>query len=87
MYSVELIKVKKIADEYESKLKATDPRFNRSVIVICLDEATVIHYDNAFAVKYKDWFLIFAEHQDTQIHHELDAYVIQRGERIAIEEI
>jgi len=86
MESVELSRVRKIAEGYDKTLKATDPRFYRNVMIKHQDEGTVLTYDNAFALKYGEWFMIFAEHHDTQVYHENDVDIYQRGERIEVED-
>jgi len=84
--STEISKIVELTKRYDKTLQATDPRFYRSVMIIHQDEGTVLTYDCAFALKYESWFMIFAEHHEPQVYHEDDVIVIQRGERIEVED-
>lgn len=77
--SVPLKQVKKIVDEYDAKLLATDKRFRKAVHV-SHEEGTTLYFKNAFLMKMtvnKDvWIIIFTEHHGSHIYHvdDLDGY-------------
>ncbi len=51
------------AADYDSKLRATDKRFERSVLVIHV-EGSVFNIMSAFLIEYdKEWVVMFSEHQ------------------------
>jgi hypothetical protein len=66
-------------------IRADDPRLRNSVTVIH-EEGTVMHFEWAFAIKFRNWYVIFTEHHRYHIYDEDDVDVIMRGERIKIPE-
>jgi hypothetical protein len=54
------------AESLNKELKATDPRFQRSVMVIHQD-GSVFAISNAFLVKVSLWTIMFSEHNGFKI--------------------
>lgn len=73
-----------IAREYDSKLMASDPRFNKTVMIIFHD-GSVFTFQNAFCCKIKDgkenWFCVFTEHHRFHVCHSEECDIIQFGKR------
>lgn len=89
MSSVESLaykEAKEKAKQYDSSLRAGDPRFNRSVKVVSEDCKIVCHYDNAFALKDECWYYVFTEHNGYQVFHEEDHHIFQY-QRLAIDSV
>jgi hypothetical protein len=86
MDSVPMKEATMVASAYDEKLLATDPRFQHSV-TIHHEEGTVLHFEWAFALTCGVWFFIFTEHHGFHVYARDDVEIIQRGERIGIEEI
>lgn len=77
--------VREIAALIDSKLLATDKRFNRSVTVIH-QEGTVFHYQNAFLMTYKEWIMIFPEHHAPQCLMKEDLEFYRQYEDVKVQE-
>lgn len=71
--------------ELNQLIRADDPRLRNSVTVIH-EEGTVMHFEWAFAIKFRNWYVIFTEHHRYHIYDEDDVQVIMRGERLEIPE-
>ena len=71
--------------ELNELIRADDPRLRNSVTVIH-EEGTVMHFEWAFAIKFRNWYVIFTEHHRYHIYDEDDVQVIMRGERLEIPE-
>ena len=67
-------------------------KYRRSVLVI-LDDGSFTHVKNSYVEKYKgedgEWYIIFSEHYEPQIHSVDDVLRIEQfsGKRLNIEEI
>lgn len=60
------------AADYDSKLRADDERFQRSVLVIH-EEGTVMTVMSAFLVELDEqWVIMFSEHQSFHVWHKDD---------------
>lgn len=77
MMSVNMKKYYAIAEEYDKKLKATDPRFRNWVAVQSLNDGAHFTYPDAFAAKHDDWYFVFTEHYGFHLFHEEDARVVE----------
>jgi hypothetical protein len=66
--SVECEKHYQTALKISKTLKATDPRFNRSVQLLT-DDGAVLFYDGAFLLKNGEWIYFFAEHHACEVFH------------------
>jgi hypothetical protein len=86
MESTGIKRIRERVKEYDAKLRADDPRFRRSVQVIH-EEGTTMYFEWAFAVKVDNCYVIFAEHHEMVIYFDDEVKVIQRGERIPVEEL
>jgi len=86
MESTYIKQVRARVKEYDAKLRADDPRFRRSVQVIH-EEGTTMYFEWAFVVKVDNFYVIFAEHHEMLIYSDDEVQVIQRGERIPVEEL
>jgi len=68
--SVPLKVIRTAAEAYDANLLCTDPRFQRSVIIIHID-GSVIFYKSAFLMRAGDgWIVTFTEHLGIHIIHE-----------------
>lgn len=87
--STHLQKIEEWAKEYDSKLRADDPRFCRAV-TIYHEEGSVLHFRSAFVIKKKNkkmtWYCIFTEHHSFHIYAGDEASVIQFSGEEPIEE-
>jgi hypothetical protein len=70
---------------FDRTIIATDPRL-RNAVTIIHEEGTILHFEWAFAIKLKDWYVVFTEHHRYYIYHEDDVDVIMRGKRLEIPE-
>lgn len=86
MESTGIKRIRERVKEYDAKLRADDPRFRRSVQVIH-EEGTTMYFEWAFAVKVDSFYVIFTEHHETFVYSNDEVQVIQRGERIPVEEL
>lgn len=69
--STHLKEIKRIANEYDNKLLTTDPRFQRSVMIIHQD-GSVFFFQRAFMLKKDDWLIIFSGHHGVHIYDKTD---------------
>ncbi len=58
------------AKEINDSLRATD--FHSNYVRLRTDEGFEVTFPSAFVVRYKDWYIIFAEHHDPHVYHEGD---------------
>lgn len=79
--------IKKICDSYDENLSSTDNRFNGIVIIQSIFNNYMTVYDNSFAVKYKDWYFVFSEHEGNAIYHQDDYKIIYCRQRSEIKTI
>lgn len=89
MDSVPLRKIRAIAEEYDTKLLATDPRFRRSVTMNHMD-GTYLHYDSAFLMRIEStWIACFTEHHGVLVYHsdDLNSYSELEPRHQPIEEL
>lgn len=87
MMSVDMKAAYVIAEKYDRTLKANDPRLNGIVIVHSLDDFSSFTFANAFAMYYKEFFIIFTEHYGFHLYSEDEATVIHYLKREGIAEI
>jgi hypothetical protein len=92
MESIFLRKVRKVAEDYDAKLPASDPRFQREVTLIH-EDGSVVHYNSAFLMKMADshvsllttensfWIICFTEHHGLHIDHSDDLLLYWESER------
>lgn len=92
MESVPIKNIRKIAEAYDKKLLANDPRFRREVTIIHQD-GSINHYDSAFLMKIADvhinhlsieeryWIVCFTEHHSLHIEHSDDLLLYWESER------
>ena len=85
MESTYIRRIRERIKSYDEALKATDPRFNRSVTILH-EEGSLMHYECSFVESIDDYYVIFTEHHGTHIYNKNDAKVIQHEKRIPIEE-
>ena len=77
MESVAYKAARSVARGIDSRLKATDERFERVVRVLG-EDGSVFLYDSAFAVRLDaDWIGVFAEHYGFHVFHKDDHTVHQ----------
>lgn len=70
MESRSLKDIRDKSEAYDKALRADDPRFNRSVLVIHID-GSVIFYKSAFLMRAGDgWIVTFTEHHGIHFNHE-----------------
>lgn len=72
-----------LAKNCDSKLKATDPRFNYSVSVRHRD-GTYLHIQNAFALIYQEYLTIFSEHNGIFVFFKEDLTIYSQHKGISI---
>lgn len=82
-----MTEINRICEEYNSKLKSTDQRFGGTVIVKSMFGHSIAVCANAFALKYKDWILIFSEHDECRAFHQDDYSVVFFKSRSDIKEL
>jgi hypothetical protein len=80
--------IRKLAEEYNVKLLASDPRFQRAVTLFHID-GSVVHYDGAFLLQKDGYIICFTEHHGMHIDHqdELLKYWQVEQKRLPIEEL
>lgn len=72
MDSVPLRKIREIAEEYDTKLLATDPRFRRAV-TLNHEDGSHLHFDSAFLMRIQSvWIACFTEHHGVFVYHADD---------------
>jgi hypothetical protein len=83
-----ITKIRKLAEEYNKTLWASDPRFNRSVTLLHRD-GSIEHYDSAFLLQRDGYVVCFTEHHGHHIDHvdELLHYFQSERKRLPIEEL
>lgn len=89
MDSVPLKKIREIAEEYDTKLLATDPRFRRSV-TLNHEDGSHLHFDSAFLMRIQSvWIACFTEHHGVFVYHadDLSSYEEQEPRHAPIEEL
>ena len=60
------------AEKYDRKLKASDDRFQRAVILVHHD-GSVMLYQSAFLMRYEDdWIICFTEHHGYHVYETAD---------------
>ena len=87
MMSVDMKVAHAVAEKYDRALQATDPRFNGIVIVHSLDDFSSFTFANAFAMYYKEFFIVFTEHYGFHLYSEDSAAVVHYLKREGIAEI
>lgn len=89
MESIELQRIRRIAENYDKKLLASDKRFSNHVHIIHQD-GSILSFNYAFCVQYYDqthgdwgatekhligkWLIIFTEHHGVHIYALSDLY-------------
>lgn len=70
------------AKEYDSQLRADDPRFQRAVLILT-DEGTMLVFQNAFALRRHNdpYIYTFTEHHGFHVYYEDDVKVIEYSQR------
>lgn len=63
--------VRALAEEYDKRLLATDPRFRRSVLLLHQD-GSIFRVDSAFLMQKGAWILMFSEHHGYHVYHQED---------------
>lgn len=89
MESAPLKKIRKIADEYDAKLLATDPRFHRAV-TLNHEDGSHLHFDSAFLMRIQSvWIACFTEHHGVFVYHadDLSSYEELEPRHTPIEEL
>jgi len=93
MESIPLKKIRKIAESYDKKLLANDPRFRREVSIIH-EDGSINHYDSAFLMKIADnhisqlttkesyWIICFTEHHGLHIEHSDDLLLYWESKKL-----
>jgi len=75
MDSVPLREIRKLAEEYDAKLLASDPRFRRSV-TLNHEDGSYLHYDSAFLMRIQGvWIACFTEHHGVLVYHAEDLFL------------
>jgi len=81
--------VKKVANEYDESLLATDPRYNNMVFVQHEDGSQQL-FHHAFILRYADedkrrWYFIFTEHHGVHVYPEEGLEDWMQMQRIPVE--
>jgi len=85
--SIDMKEAYAVAEKYDKKLKATDPRFRGIVIVHSLNDFSSFTFSEAFAMSYKEFYIVFTEHYGFHLYHEDDASVVMFIKRTGIDEL
>lgn len=86
MMSVNMKKVHEIAEKYDKNLKATDFSGSSIVAVHSLVDMSSFIFSEAFAMSYKDYYIVFTEHYGFHIYHE-DEHSVVMYKREGINEL
>jgi hypothetical protein len=70
--SVDMRAIYKLAGDYDSTLRADDPRFRKVVIVKEEHGMSTFIYEDAFVVRKDDWYCVFTEHHGYHVYHHED---------------
>lgn len=84
--SVEMKKAWELAKSIDDLLRADDPRFQRAVKVIH-EDGSILTLENAFVEEYKNYYIVFSEHNDLHIFDKDDVYAVKQYEWCEIEEM
>lgn len=96
MESTFLRDVRKVAEAYDKKLRANDPRFRRQVHIIH-EDGSVTNYDSAFLMKIADkhvtmqtsdysyWIVCFTEHHGLHINHSDDLLLYWESQKLYLD--
>lgn len=87
MMSIPMQEAYAIAEKFNKSLKSDDSRFSGIVIVHSLNDFSSFTFSDAFAVYYKDFYIIFTEHYGFHLYHEEDASVVMYTKRKGIDEL
>lgn len=85
--SVQLKEAHAVAEKYDSTLKSSDPRFQGIVVVQSLDDFSSFTFAKAFAMYYKEYYLVFTEGYGFHLFHEDEAVVVMFTKRTGIDEL
>jgi hypothetical protein len=81
MESVPFRKIRQIAEDYDAKLLATDPRFRREVTLVHTD-GSIMHYNSAFLMRIQGtWIAVFTEHHRLMVYDADDLMLYWESER------
>jgi hypothetical protein len=79
--SVKMKEISVLAEAYDAKLLATDPRFQRSVYLVH-EDGTTQFINSAFLMKRSDWIIMFSEHHGFDCYHQLDLIRYEEFQRV-----
>jgi UDP-N-acetyl-D-mannosaminuronate dehydrogenase len=74
--TTKIVDVILLAEKYDQKLKANDPRFQKAVVLTHMD-GSVMFYRSAFLMRHDpDWIICFTEHHQYKVYEtsELKEY-------------
>ena len=74
------------AQEYDSVLKCTDPRFLYSVSVHSHTDSTNMFFSAAFAIRKENFYIVFSEHNKYHFFHS-DDFRVNMYKNMDIEKI
>lgn len=77
--SGQLRAVERVAEAYDAKLRADDPRFRRCVWIDHGD-GSKLFFRYAFALRHDTYWLVFTEHHEWWVYDSEDADVTQYAE-------
>lgn len=67
--------IKALVADMDLSLRADDPRFHRSVLIVHQDGSSMF-FRHAFMVRHRNWLLVFTEHQGSHVFaiNDLERY-------------
>jgi hypothetical protein len=72
-YSIYYREIEKLVKEYDDKLLATDPRFQRTVF-LAHEDGSSFKWVHAFVMRKGTWIIVFTEHHGYHIYDQDDIY-------------
>jgi hypothetical protein len=83
--SVDYKKVYSLVVAYNETLRADDVRFFNTCVRLVTDDGRQSFFsENAFLMRYEDWWIVFAEHDQPKIFHADDVVYWSEYEKLHV---